>query len=232
MSKSTKQLWNIFGTPIIMVAIIWGVFLLDLLPSYKYGLVPRTSHGLSGILTAPLIHSGLQHIMSNTIPMFVLVSVILFFYKRVALPSFFMIYLLTGFSVWLFARPASHIGASGVIYGMVSFVFWSGIFRRNIKSIVLALVITVMYSGLFYGILPNEKGVSWESHLFGGIIGIFTAYFLKDIREPHDEDEYTSIPEEESTEYLFPKDLFDKTKKEREWEEKYGNGVDHSDSSW
>lgn len=231
MDKTTKQLWNIFGVPAILIAVIWVVFLLDLLPSYRYGLIPRSSHGLTGIFTSPFMHGGLQHIMSNTVPLFVLTSLILFFYKRVAVQSILMIYLLTGFSVWLFARPANHIGASGVVYGMVSFVFWSGIFRRDLKSIVLALVITVMYSGYFYGILPNQDGVSWESHLFGGIIGIFTAYFLKDMREPEDED-YAPLEEEESTEYLFPKDLFDKTKSQREWEEKFGSGGDHSDSTW
>jgi hypothetical protein len=141
----------------------------------------------------------------------------IFFYRKVALPSYIVIQLFTGFAVWIFARPSYHIGASGVVYGLVSFVFWSGVFRRNIKSIVLALIIVVMYSGYFYGILPNKEGVSWESHLFGGIVGIFTAFLFKNIQEEDEKEVVYSweLEEEEEGGYFLPRDIFEKTKEER-----------------
>jgi len=93
----------------------------------------------------------------------------------VGMTSFFMIYIITGFSVWLFGRSVYHIGASGVVYGLISFIFWSGVFRRNLKSIVLALIVIILYSGYLGGIVPNKEGISWESHLLGGIVGIVVA---------------------------------------------------------
>lgn len=216
--------------PALIVAVIWVIFVFDLLPSYRYGLQPRNWGHITGIFTSPFMHSGIQHIMSNSVPVFVLTSIILFFYRRVAIPSFILIYVLTGFSVWLFARPANHIGASGVVYGLVSFVFWCGVFRRDLKSIVLALVITVMYSGYFHGILPNQPGISWESHLFGGIIGIFTAFLLKDIREPGDEPP-PPLEDDEPTKFFLPRDTFEKTKQQREWERVHGIPPDEDNIS-
>ena len=187
----------------------------DLLPSYIYGLFPRHYDGLDGIFTAPLIHSSLQHITSNSVPLLFLTTILMVFYRKIAIPSFVTIYILTGISVWLFARPASHVGASGVVYGLVSFIFWSGVFRQNLKSIVLALVIIVMYSSYFYGVLPNKEdlNISWESHLFGGIVGIFVAFVFKGIGR---DKEIKPTFEKEKEDYLFPRDLFDKTKYERE----------------
>ena len=108
------------------------------------------------------------------------------------------------------------MGASGVVYGLVSFLFWTGIFRRNLKSIILSLAILVMYGGYFHGIVPTKEGVSWESHLFGGLVGIFTAYLFKNVRE----DDETERPdpwadERGKEEYFLPRDTFEMTKQER-----------------
>jgi len=144
-----------------------------------------------------------------------------------------MIYLLTGLAVWGFARPVFHIGASGVVYGFVSFIFWTGIFRRNIKSIVLALIVTFLYSGYIMGILPNQEGISWESHLLGGIVGIFTSYWYKDEIEVDEEeavpsweqDRQAGIVEEEQ--FFLKRDAFEKTKQERIQEQR-----DENNSIW
>ena len=128
-----------------------------------------------------------------------------------------MIYLLTGLSVWLFGRSVFHIGLSGVVYGLVSFVFWNGIFRRNIKSIILALIVTFLYSGFFMGILPNQEGISWESHLLGGLIGIFTSFWYKDEIEKDEQKVVPSWerePQKEET-FFLNRDIFEKTKEER-----------------
>ncbi len=115
----------------------------------------------------------------------------------------------------MFGRSVYHIGASGVVYGLVSFIFWSGIFRRNIKSIVLALIVTILYSGYLQGIIPFQEGISWESHLLGGITGILVAFLFKGIIEA---DEEKNNPwENESTDKTpyFAGDTFDMTRNER-----------------
>jgi len=180
-----------------------------------WGIFPREWDGLIGIVSAPFIHGSWQHLISNSVPLFVTTTIIYFFYKRVALPSYFLIYLLSGAAVWIFGRSVYHIGASGVVYGLISFIFGSGVFRRNIKSIILALIVTVLYSGYLQGVLPLKEGISWESHLLGGIVGLLVAWLMKGIIE---KDEATTDPwADESTtkkRYLSP-DTFEKTKAER-----------------
>lgn len=208
--------------PIILVIAIWAVEIYETLSNVglaKLGVYPREWDGILGIITSPYVHSDFEHLISNTVPLFVLTTIMVFFYQRVAVASFIIIQLLTGFAVWLFARPSYHIGASGVVYGLVAFVFWSGIFRRNMKSIVLALIVVILYSGYFYGIVPTKEGVSWESHLFGGIVGIFTAFLFKDLKEA-DEEKKNPWEDEEGYEgaYFLPRDTFEKTNLER-WKE-------------
>jgi membrane associated rhomboid family serine protease len=201
-----------FRTPIYtalrMVGILWLVHLLRLvsifgIPASSLGVYPRRSFGLTGILTSPLIHSGWKHLISNSIPLLAMITVIWAFYRRVSWPAFIMIYLLTGLAVWTFARPVFHVGASGVVYGLVSFVFWSGIFRRSLKSIVLALIVVMVYTPMFAGILPNQEGISWESHLLGGIVGILVAWWFRRDLEP-EEQQRIEWPEEEKKSFLDP----------------------------
>lgn len=181
----------------------------------NWGIYPREVYGLAGIVTAPLVHGGWSHLFSNAAPLLVTTTILHFFYKRVALTSFVFIYFITGVFVWLFARPAYHIGASGVVYGLVSFIFWSGVFRRNIKSIILALIVTILYSGYLSGIIPFKEGISWESHLIGGIVGILVAFLFKGLIE---DDELKTDPwanDDETAEYYFSRDVFEMTKQER-----------------
>lgn len=223
--KMSNRLSESLKFSIYFIILIWIVHLFQFFSTIDLGYLgirPRATFGLRGILFAPLIHdnSDFAHIISNSAPMLVLMTLIKLFYRRVALRSFVMIYILTGLAVWLFARPVYHIGASGVVYGLVSFVFWTGIFRRNIKSIVLALIVTFLYSGFLWGILPYQEGISWESHLFGGIVGVFTAYWYKE------EIEKDEVPEElpawateevnpQDQPFFLNRDIFDKTKQER-----------------
>ena len=132
-----------------------------------------------GILSAPLIHASISHILSNTPTLLILSVAVMYFYPSSSLKVFAIIYLLTGTLVWLFAREAYHIGASGIIYGLLSFLFFSGVFRRDNRSIALALLVTFIYGGLVWGILPGAKGISWESHLFGGISGIIVSFIYR-----------------------------------------------------
>ncbi len=207
--------------PAQFVLLLWAIHLIQVffhLDLGVYGVYPRNAIGLRGVLFSPLLHSSWSHLFANTPPLFFLSVMIMLFYRRVAIPAFVMIYLLTGLAVWGFGRGVFHIGASGVVYGLVAFVFWNGIFRRNLKSIALALIVVFYYGSMFMGILPGQEGISWESHLLGGLVGIFTAYWFRDRIEDDEEKKKYSWEQEPQ---LPPKsflddDIFEKTKQERQ----------------
>jgi membrane associated rhomboid family serine protease len=141
-----------------------------------FGLYPRKFSGLIGIFTGPLLHADFPHLISNTLPLLVLGPIIYYFYRTIAFQVFFWVYLMTGVWVWAAGRDSYHIGASGIIYGFITFLFFSGIFRKDTRLMALSLFVTFLYGGAVWGILPFQKGISWESHLFGSIAGIITAY--------------------------------------------------------
>ncbi|MFP4092950.1 MAG: rhomboid family intramembrane serine protease [Cyclobacteriaceae bacterium] len=171
--------------PARLVMLMWAVLLFEY--TYKidfalFGIWPRTISGLLGIITAPLLHGSIQHLASNTIPLLFLGTMIYMFYDRIATRVFLQCYFLPGVLVWLFARPAFHIGASGLIYGLASFLIFFGFFRRDFKSLFISIIIVIIYGGLFYGVFPNHQGVSWESHLMGGIVGFVNALRTSETR--------------------------------------------------
>jgi len=186
-------------TSLLFPVVIWIVHFLSLLLNEdltKIGLLPRNLLGLLGILTSPLIHADFSHLISNTIPLIILGWIIFSFYPKLSYLLFVFIYLLTGLLVWIFARQVYHIGASGIVYGFVSFLFFSGIFRRDNKSIALALVITFLYGGLVWGMIPGWKGISWESHLFGAITGLIAAYLFRKIDPPSKKYDWEDEPDD------------------------------------
>lgn len=208
-----------FVMPLAFVAVLWLIHVFSLLLDLELGwlgVYPRTSKGLIGILSAPLIHADFSHLLSNTFPFLVTSSLIMHFYQRVAVQAMLLIYFFTGLMVWLLAREVYHIGASGVVYGLVSFIFWCGIFVKDRRSIVLALIVTFLYSGMFMGILPDQPGISWESHLFGGIVGIMVAYaFRSELQMPSASDPWETFDDTATSRYFLPRDIFEKTKAER-----------------
>ena len=185
--QNPKALFNKLIIPLIFPVLLWVIHLITYLTEiyqYKLGILPRNFSGLVGVLTSPLIHGGFSHLISNTAPLVFMGLGIFYFYPKVAYKVFTIIYLGTGILVWLFAREVYHIGASGIIYGFVSFLFFSGIFRKDNRSIALALVVILFYGGLIWGILPVEQGVSWESHLFGAIVGVIAAFLFRKVDPP------------------------------------------------
>lgn len=207
--------------PALVIAVLWLVHLYQYASDFDpglYGIMSRRVWGLTGIFTGPLVHGSWGHLVSNTFPMFVLTAISFYFYRKVAMPAFWMIYFLTGASVWLLARPVSHIGASGVVYGLLSFIFWNGIFRRSLRSIILAGIVMIVYSGMFLGLLPDQEGISWESHLLGSVAGIFTAFWFKTELEDEEADAHRHpfADERNREKQLFlPRDIFEKTKAQR-----------------
>ena len=181
-----KFYYSIF-IPLTFPVVLWIVYFISLslnLDLSRMGILPRDMFGILGIISGPIVHANFSHLLSNTIPLIILGWAIFFFYSKVSFKTFILIYVLTGLLVWLFAREVYHIGASGIVYGIVSFLFFSGIFRRDNKSISIALIVTFLYGGIVWGILPGQKGISWESHLFGGIAGIITAFIFRKIEPP------------------------------------------------
>ncbi len=218
MSKVPSLFYQSIRFPVIILVFLWiiqGFQMFTTLSLGWLGVYPRHTSGIKGIFASPFIHSqDVMHLINNSGPLFVGLVMILFFYRRIAAKSIFLIYFLTGLGVWLFGRNVLHIGASGVIYGLIAFIFWNGIFRRNLKSIVLALIIILLYSGMFLGVLPNQPGISWESHLIGAIVGIGVSFLFRNELE-NDEEKEQLVLEEEQTEFFLGRDAFDMTKEER-----------------
>lgn len=172
--------------PLRLVFFMWVVFTLEY---YFYvnlgwlGIRPRTLTGLIGILTAPLIHGGLGHLLSNTVPLLFLGMVLFYFYPRIAAVVFARCYLITNMLVWLLSpRVSYHIGASGLVYGLSAFLIFFGLLRWDFWSLLISAVVFLMYGGIFYGIFPDNPHVSWESHLAGVLVGLSSAYGFRDIR--------------------------------------------------
>ena len=143
------------------------------------GVIPRTISGIPGIFFAPFIHGNYEHLLSNTLPLLVVGSGLIYFYGEIAKSVLLMIWFFTGFWVWLAARQESHIGASGLIYGLVCFLFLSGILRKDTRLLAVSLLVTFLYGSLVWGILPVDQSISWESHLFGSIAGFFCAVYYR-----------------------------------------------------
>jgi len=182
MSSEKKKFINYLKFPILFVFFISAIETI----SYAYdlnlvqlGILPRNIIGLIGILTAPLIHANFGHLYSNIIPILVLGISIFYFYPTSSKKIVLIIYTFRNILVWIFARENYHIGASGIVYGLFSFLFFSGIFRKDKRAITLSLLTIFIYGGLSYGIFPIKQGISWESHLFGFLIGIFVAFFFR-----------------------------------------------------
>ncbi len=161
-----------------------------------WGILPRSLSGLVGILTAPLIHGSAYHLLSNTFPLIMLLVAVFYFYDKIATEVFIWIYMTTGFWVWVMAREAYHIGASGLVYGLAAFLFFSGIFRKDARSVAVALVIAFIHGGMLQGLVPTKSNISWESHLLGFAAGIFCSFYFRKVPTADKNGEKKSMQEE------------------------------------
>jgi len=203
--------------PIVIVGLFWlvkiieNIYHLDLT---TFGILPLTLEGLPGIILSPFIHSSYEHLMSNSLPFLVLMFALLYFYRHLAYRIFFLIYILSGICVWLGGRESWHIGASGIVYGLASFLFFSGVFRKDANLLTIGIIVVFLYGGMFWGLLPIKPEISWESHLWGSASGLMLAFYYRHqgpVRpvsswenEP-DEDEDES-EEEEFNEEIIPEE--------------------------
>jgi len=172
--------------PFAFVLLLWVVKTADVVWDMglnDYGLYPLKAKGLLGIITAPLLHSGFSHLFANTVPLLVLGTLLFYFYRSLAWNVFFLTWLMTGFWVWVFARGnAAHIGASGIIYGLASFLIFSGIIRRDQRLMIITLLVIFLYGSLIWGVFPQffpREHISWESHFMGFMSGIILAFWFR-----------------------------------------------------
>lgn len=168
-----------------VLGIIWAVFLIDMvLPGdfRQYGVRPHEIKGLVGIITAPFLHADITHIISNSIPLFILTLTLLTFYRKIWIPVTIFSILLGGLGVWLlcFRSGTNHIGASGVIFSYIAFLIFSGVFRKTFKAFAVGVAVFFLYGGtLLFGVIPTTPGVSWEGHLYGALAGIAIAWMYR-----------------------------------------------------
>ncbi len=179
---------GVIGYPIALVMFIWLVFWFEIRFGFdftRFGVYPQTFKGLRGVVFSPFIHSGIDHLYHNTIPLFVLSTALFYFYRSIAWKVLFYGILLSGFLTWLIGRPAYHIGISGLIYVLVSFTFFKGIFAKHYRLIALSLMVVFLYGSMVWYTMPIKEGMSWEGHLSGMITGLlFALIFRREIAKP------------------------------------------------
>ena len=176
-----KNLTSLKFSAIVLI-IIWSVKIFEIVFDYdftEYGVLPRKFNGLIGILFSPLIHSDVNHLLSNSLPVVILCLLIFNFYSQIAKKILICLYFISGLWLWCIGRESFHIGASGLIYAMASFLFFSGILRKNPQLSAVALLVIFIYGGLFWGLFPIQKNISWEGHLTGFIAGILVSFIFR-----------------------------------------------------
>ncbi len=179
---------GVIAYPILFVLIIWLVFWFEVRFGFKFsefGVYPQTLSGLRGVILSPFIHGDIQHLYHNSIPLFVLSMAMFYFYKPIAWRVLLWGILVSGFLTWCIGRPSYHIGASGLIYVLVSFTFFKGVFAKHFRLIALSLLVVFLYGSMIWYTLPIEEGISWEGHLSGLITGLlFALVFRRQIAKP------------------------------------------------
>lgn len=212
MKSEHRQLATSFIIPLLFVLVLWvikGTEELLHVSFAQYGLWPLKPTGLIGIVTCPFLHADWAHLFANSIPLLVLGGLLFYFYRSTTWQIILLIWLVTGLWVWVFSRTDGvHIGASGLVYGIASFLFFSGIIRRDPTTMVITLLVTFLYGGMIWGVFPEffpQERISWESHLMGLLCGLVLAWFYRDTGPP---------------------------RKTYKWEEEDDEGPDDPDAYW
>jgi len=187
-----------FYIPLIALIVIWVVYFIEIKFGFnfnKYGIYPQKIKGLQGVIFSPFIHGSARHLFNNSVPLVVMLGCLFYFYQKISTKVLLYGILLTGMLTWSFGRPSYHIGASGVIYFLVSFIFFSGIFRKYYRLVALSLVVVFLYGSMIWYIFPMKEGVSWEGHLSGFLIGFAFAIIFKNKGPQAEHFQYSENPE-------------------------------------
>jgi membrane associated rhomboid family serine protease len=200
--KFTPSVWII---PSFLLILIWSVFFFEnsfTIDLTSHGILPRTFSGLQGILFSPFLHGDLNHIANNSIPLFVLTTALLYFYRDISLKILCYGILLSGLITWVIGRESYHIGASSLIYVLVSFIFFKGLMTKYYRLMALSMTVVMFYGGMIWYVFPDvDATISWEGHLAGLLTGFgFAAYYktpdyVKEIQYPWEKPDFN--PEED-----------------------------------
>ncbi len=167
--------------PFRFLMLMWLFFSVSFFFNIDFGflgILPRSYFGLIGIFTGPLVHGNLNHISSNSVPVLFLGTILYFFYPKIANRIFLQCYFFTNILVWFFGRTFLHIGASGLIYALAFFLISIGFFEGKFRALIISIAVLAVYGSLIYTAFDFNQAVSWESHLFGALVGFTSAYTL------------------------------------------------------
>lgn len=184
LNEERKRFRKSFVRPLIFIAVLWCVKIVEEvfgLNFSSFGLLPRDFLGLRGILFSPFIHGDFEHLWANSAALFTLGFFTLYFYPKVALKLILYSFILSNSLLWIGGRENFHIGASGIVYALASFLLASGFISKYYRLIAVSLIVVFLYGSFIWGILPINPEISWEGHLFGAISGfIFAIYYRKE----------------------------------------------------
>jgi len=181
----------IYSSILVLVMVLvqtWTGFSEQSLVSF--GIYPRTIAGLKGIMFSPLVHGDWEHLGANSVSFVALSGLLTLYFPRHAFRIFWFIYLIGGIYTWCLGREAYHIGSSGVVYGLASFIFFSGLFRGKPRYIAMSLLIVFLYGSMIWGLLPFNTIISWEAHISGTLAGIIAAFYLRNEGKEADKYEF------------------------------------------
>ena len=202
-----KRMFYAAFFPCIMIIILWLILLWEWnfqTNFHELGVYPRSLSGLWGILTQPLVHANAKHLFSNSVPLLVLGWCLFYFYKDLGYAVFPMLWVFSGFITWCIGRQSYHIGASGLIYGISFFLFFSGIYRRYIPLLAISMLVAFLYGSTVWYMFPVweliEESISWEGHLAGAFSGFFCAVLFRKYGPQKPEDPFEDEEEEEEEE--------------------------------
>ena len=184
--------------PLSFVLLIWLVYWFELRFGFRFndmGIYPRTFSGLRGILFSPFIHGSLEHLYHNSTPLLILSTALFYFYRALAWRVLVLGLLFSGFLTWLIGSPAFHIGASGLIYVLMSFMLFKGILSKNHHLTALSLLVVFLYGSMLWYVFPVKENMSWEGHLSGLLVGLVFAFVFrtaiaKPVRYIWEDDQY------------------------------------------
>ncbi|MFY7671359.1 rhomboid family intramembrane serine protease [Tenacibaculum sp. MEBiC06402] len=175
---------EVFTIPVLFVFVIWLVYWIEIkfgLNFNKYGVLPRSISGFRGVFFTHFIHSDTKHLFNNSVPLMVLLMSLLYFYRSVAFKVLIYGGLLTGIMTWIIGRESYHIGASGIVYLLFSFVFFSGVVKKHFRLVAMSLITIFLYGSMIWYVFPIKEGMSWEGHLSGFVTGLLFAFIYRNI---------------------------------------------------
>jgi membrane associated rhomboid family serine protease len=177
-----KKILSTLFIPFLFLLLMWLVKVIEVnfqISFVRYGVFPQTIEGLKGILFSPFIHKDFTHLINNSYPILILGGMLFAIYRKIATQLFVWLFFIAGFWLWIIGRPSFHIGASGFIYALASFLLVSGIIRKNPRLTAVSMLVIFLYGSMIWGLLPTKEPISWEGHLSGFIAGILVAIFYR-----------------------------------------------------